>query len=1400
MRLKILNQNKLIRNLYKIILFFVINCLLNYSLYSSNSQLKFQTLTVQDGLSHNTIRNINQDHLGFLWFCTFEGLCRYDGYNFKVYKPNPNDTLSLSHNIVQTTFEDANHNLWIGTAEGLNKFIRDTETFINYFPVLDDPNSISHKSISTICEDSLGNVWIGTMGGGLNCYCKDSNSFRRFLHDKNNEHGLSHNNIRVLYCDHKNRLWIGTDNGGLSSFNPVSKKFITYKHDSQDRNSLGHNVIMDIVEDNFGNLWIGTWGGGLNKFNPETGKFTRFQINSKNPQSISSNIITSLIIDHDNILWIGTWTDGISRLKLNNNAAFSPETAVFEKYIYDRNDDLSISTNIVWSVFEDRSGIIWIGTEAGGLCKVIPNSEKFVHIKSSPNDPNSLTSNNISILFNDSFGRIWAGTKLDGITIFDYRQGRFTHLQNDEKDNKSIASNNILAISEAPKGTFWIGTDGSGLDKYNEQTGEITHYVNSPSDDNSLSNNYIHFLFADDHDDLWIGSWGGGLSKYNALLNSFQHFPVDSLNPTRNIVTHIFLDSEGLMWLCAYGTGLVQFNPVNNKMKFYLSDRFEKKSINSNIIHDIHEDESGNLWIATTSGGLNYFNKKDESFEFITRADGLISDVIFGILEDDHHNLWLTTFWGMTMFNPANKTFKHFTQSDGLQHDIFNTNSAIKLATGEMVVGGINGLTIFHPDSIQINEILPPVAITDFRIFNVSEPLHRYQNRSESSMIELSYKLNVFSFEFAALDFTNPAANKYGYKMEGFDQDWIYTDASRRFATYTNLRGGNYIFRVKGSNSDGIWNNAGTSVNIKILPPLWKTQGALFIYILIAIMALIIMRQVIMARERFRTNIEMERIKAQKTHELDQLKLRFFTGVSHEFRTPLMLIIGPIERMLQSEKDISTKKRYLYNQLIFRNAKRLLRLINQLMDARKLDTGSMRLNLQMKDIIPSIQAIYASFQYQAENRDIQYHFDKNVQSIVMNFDQDKIEKIMFNLLSNAFKFVSDSGKIQLSVNLLNSNIDERINNNNTEQLQIMVEDNGIGISPKHIEQIFNYFYQVENSINRDRGGTGIGLSITKDFVEMHGGHITVESESGKGTRFIIHLPVEHNIQNIAEQSPQKSKELQIEEFYDEDFFDASKEKTEKVFNEDKPLLLIVEDNPELRMYLRYELNIDYNIEEAENGFVGISTAIEYIPDLIICDIMMPVVDGLEFCTRCKSDERTSHIPIIILTARTAEEIQIKGLQSGADEYITKPFNIEILKTRIENLLEIRRALKERYRRELFLQPQNISLSSVDEQFINRVTTIIEERIEDSALHVDFLSDLVGLSRTQFYRKFQGLIGQTPNEFINNFRLKRAAQLLETGLTAAEVTYKVGFRDPSYFSKCFRKQFKVSPSRYIKKFR
>lgn len=1360
----------------------------------SKAQLKFQNLTVQDGLSHNSIRHIMQDHFGYLWISTFEGLCRYDGYDFKIYKPDPKDSLSLSHNIIQIICEDTRHNLWVGTAKGLNRYVRGNESFIAYLHDPENQQSISHNNVSAICQDSLGNVWIGTLGGGLNLYNENSNSFRKYVHDKNNKHSLSHNNIRVLTCDSKNRLWVGTDDGGLNMFVPQKEQFIRYQFDPANENSLSHNVIMDIVEDKSGSLWIGTWDGGLNKFHPETGNFTHFKM-SKRENSISGNIITSLCIDNNNVLWAGTWTGGVNRLDLDKYVDATEESAVFETYSYDKNDDFSISTNIVWSLFEDRSGLMWIGTEAGGLCKVVPNSEQFYHIKSKINEPNSLISNNISVLFEDSFSRIWVGTKNHGITVFDYTNNSFNHLATKDGDQHSIASNHILSISENPAGIYWIGTDGHGLDKYNEKTGQFTHYCSDPFDDTSLSNNYIHSLYTDRDGDLWIGSWGGGLNKYIPRIDGFQSFDVDSLNPARNIVSHISQNSDGYLWLAAYGTGLVKFDPINYTKEYFIPDRSNVHTVNSDVIHDIYEDEDGNLWIATTGGGLNFYNVENKTFEYITQEDGLSSDVIFGILEDSHNNIWLTSIMGITKFDPKNRVFKNFTQNDGLQNDIFNTNSAIKLDTGEMAVGGINGLTIFHPDSIKKNENPPPVVITDFRIFNVSEPLHHFQRDSKIDMIELSYKLNVFSFEFAALDFTNPFANKYAYKMEGFDQDWIYTDASRRFATYTNLRGGDYVFRVKGSNSYGVWNNVGTSLDVVILPPFWRTDLALALYISIVIITLIIMRKIIQARERFKTNIEMERIEARQTHELDQLKLRFFTGISHEFRTPLMLIIGPMERMLHTRGKISNRKFQLYSNLVLRNAKRLLRLVNQLMDARKLDTGNMHLNLQSKDIIHSIRAICSAFEYQAEQRLIDFQLKTDLSNLEMNFDQDKIEKILYNLLSNSFKFVADSGVITVSVYAISNDVMKKESEQVKKCLQIIVEDNGIGISNEQQEHIFDYFYQVDGERVGEQEGTGIGLYISKEYAKMHGGHIEVESEVGKGSRFILYLPIERQLV--------KGNQPAIDEIYTDNTYhieeyklDENEEEPQIIEMSERQMVLIIEDNPELRLYLRYELNQNYEIIEAENGSSGLSAAIKYIPDLIICDIMMPVIDGIEFCSRCKSDEKTSHIPIILLTARTSEEIQIKGLQSGADEYITKPFNIELLKTRIENLLENRSKLKQIYSNEIFLKSRNMSVSSVDEKFIEKIKSILEDKLDDPLLHVDYLSSLAGLSRTQFYRKCQGLLGQTPNEFINNFRLTKAAQFLKAGYSISEVAFKVGFRDPSYFSKSFRKRYNMSPSQYI----
>ncbi|HRU91850.1 MAG TPA: hybrid sensor histidine kinase/response regulator transcription factor, partial [Candidatus Marinimicrobia bacterium] len=657
-----------------------------------------------------------------------------------------------------------------------------------------------------------------------------------------------------------------------------------------------------------------------------------------------------------------------------------------------------------------------------------------------------------------------------------------------------------------------------------------------------------------------------------------------------------------------------------------------------------------------------------------------------------------------------------------------------------------------------------------------------------------------FSFEFAALDYSCPQKNQYAYIMEGFDHDWRRTDANRRFATYTNLPPGNYTFRVKASNNHGVWNESGTAIHLKITPPFWQTNWMLVIYISLILGAILLIRMAVQVRERNRAQAEMKRLEAEKIHELDQLKLQFFTHISHEFRTPLTLIIGPVERMLNLGNKLPQEKRDIYYRLVLQNARRLLRLVNQLMDARKLDTGSMKLELQHKEFVSFVKAIFSVFHLQAEQKNIRYLFKTELEEQYFYFDPDKIEKALYNVIANALKFTNPGGTLEVSLYLTPSNMESYPKQETAERsICVQVRDTGIGIPPDQIEHIFDPFYQVRQPETRKLHGTGIGLSISKDFIEMHGGRILVESTPGKGSTFTLIIPMK----TIAEESKNVEQEIRTNQVSDLNELVAGdnlagpddlgeSESFTKNSNKAKPLILIIEDDKDLRHYLAMELESHYSVIQAADGLTGYELAVERIPDLIICDVLMQVMDGNEFCHRCKNDQRTSHIPIILLTAQTSEEKRKEGLLAGADDYITKPFNPDLLHIRIENLLNTRRKIRERFSHLVYMNPKEIQISSPDEQFLQRIIEVVEQYLADSGFSVDDLSYHVGLSRAQLYRKMQALINQTPSEFIRNYRLQRAMQLLEKGHSPSQVCYQIGFKDPSYFTKCFRKQFGRTP--------
>jgi signal transduction histidine kinase/DNA-binding response OmpR family regulator len=895
--------------------------------------------------------------------------------------------------------------------------------------------------------------------------------------------------------------------------------------------------------------------------------------------------------------------------------------------------------------------------------------------------------------------------------------------------------------------------------------------------------------------------------------------------------------------------GLNKFARDEEEFTRYLSNPSDSNTLSDNAVYVIYEDTliaRNTLWIGTRNG-LNRFDVEHETFTRYTEQNGLPNNTIAGILSDRRGNLWISTFHGLAKlvlspanggvnsaegFDPRIETFRNYHPSDGLQSYEFNQRACYEGKDGTLYFGGINGLNFFHPDSIRDNPHVPPVMLTDFQIFNNSvkprsdAPLK--QSISITEQITLSYKHSVFSFEFAALDYTAPERNQYAYKLEGFNDKWIDL-GTRRFVTFTNLDPGEYVLRVKGSNNDGVWNEDGASLKIIISPPPWKTWWAYTLYVLFGLGLVYVFRRFEMSKIKLAHDLKLQRLEAQKLHEVDQIKSRFFANISHEFRTPLTLILGPLERLLAGDWQGNPHEQY---GLMHRSAKRLLHLINQLLDLSKLEEGSMPLRAKPENLIHLLKFIVASFASLAERKQILLRLDASalpksdgseVEPLVVYLDRDKFEKCMNNLLANAIKFTPAGGEVSVAVAVAggsDQNGDGRGEKGEGRRVmgekrlspiafrpshftfvQIAIKDTGIGIPADQLDKIFDRFYQVADertsTHTHKREGTGIGLALTKELIELHRGKIHVESELGKGSTFIVRLPLgkEHlkpeEIVEASDQSSVASDQLPVSGVEH-----PASSIQDQASCDEQQVILIVEDNLDMRVHIRDLLHQSYRIIDAGDGTEGLEKAAAAIPDLIISDVMMPEMDGFEFCRRIKTDERTSHIPVILLTARASERSKLEGLETGADDYLTKPFNANELRIRANNLIEQRRQLRERFSREVTLQPKDIAITTADELFLQRVMAIIDKHLSDPDFSVEAFAQEFRMSRVQLHRKIKALTDQSPREFIRTLRLRAAAKLLEQGkFTVTEIAYEVGFNNLSYFAKCFREEFGVLPSEY-----
>ncbi|WP_207533968.1 hybrid sensor histidine kinase/response regulator transcription factor [Desertivirga arenae] len=1312
--------------------------------------MNFMNLGSREGLSSNIVTSILKDRFGYLWFGTDDGLNKFDGKQFTVYRHNVKDSNSIASNDIVDLYEDGKGNLWIATSSGVIMYNRRMDSFINY-------NKLIRNPILSIATGPDGSLWMGTYGA-LILFNPVTSKFTYFYSNDPAARAAVSTTIQRVFTDKSGSMWLGTSNG-LYLYLEKSNSFKKYVHSDKDSSSLANNAVKSVIQDRKGNIWVGT-DSGLSMLLPDGSGFTNYK-HTPSEHSLSSNIIYSLAAEPNGRIWIGT-EEGLNIL--------DPSSKVVRRIRRNHRNPYSLIGKAVNSILIDREGISWVGTYRGGINKYDKNLPTFNLRQSNPSDPLGLSAPVVTSFAEVNRSEIYVGTDGGGINHFNRNTGLFKNipLSNSGKGKAVLAMEGVGA-------EIWVGTYLDGLFVYDTKTGEIRR-ISAGLGSRSISGPSVFCIKKDSRNNIWLGTNGQGVTFYDSSKKSFRHFSQSErggdIIMANGYIRAIEEDHEGNLWIGSRGGGIAVYNPISNKSLILNSanSKLPKDNVNAICV-----SSNGTVWVGMSEGGLAYYDLRKKQFIPYSEKDGLANEVIYRILEDNYGKIWVSTNKGLSSFDPGLKKFRNFSYHNGLQRSPFVLGSGMKVSDGTLFFGGVDGFNYVNPGALHFNRNNPRIVLTDLKISNKSvlpsPDAEINEHISISKRIKLDYKQN-FSLSFAALNFTSPQENRYMYKLEKFDREWNNVGALNT-AVYTNLDPGEYTFYVKAVSANGNWVSPVTTIRVSVRPPFWLTYPAYFFYFLIIGLVLWLIRRRGIQKLEGKFAIEQERREAERVHEFDQLKIKFLTNLSHEFRTPISLIMGPVEQLLQLET--STNK---HGQLsmIRRNARRLLNLVNQLLDFRNMEDRELRLNVIEGDFIAFARDVAESFRDYSERRQINFEFNSQVRSYFTNFDHEKVERIFFNLLSNAFKFTLKGGLITFRIE------------DSDNGLKVQVADTGIGIEEKAHDKIFESFFQSNSGSAILNQGSGIGLSITREFVNMHGGSIEVHSIVGKGSVFSIHFPFNRieSPGSLDEDEP----ELMHEGNPQDHLLGA-------IADSQLPVVLLVEDSDDFRFYLKDNLKRAYRIVEASNGKEGWQKTLSSHPQLVVSDISMPHASGIDLCRKIKADKRTSHIPVLLLTALTGEEDQLLGLETGANDYMTKPFNLDILNVKIRNLLALNERLKKTYTKQIKMTSPEVIIESENEKFLNKVILYITSNINNPQLSVEDLSRNMGMSRGSLYSKILELTGETPIEFIRSIKLDRAAVLLEkSDMNIAQISYSVGFSAPNYFARAFKIRFNMLPSEYI----
>ena len=1318
-------------------------------------------------ISSSLINYIYQDHRDYIWIATEDGLNKYDGVKFTIYKNHPNDSTTLKNNYVRSLFEDSSGRFWVGCINGLHLYDRATDRF-REIKLYDGKYPVS-THITSIIESRNHDIWITTSGQGIVRIGKDEKVVQT---NSQLTRRLGAIHLRTMIEDRKGRLWIASENQGLNMYDPVTDELIVYKAP----NSIGSNQISAICEDKQGNLFVGTLNNGLYKLDSLTQKFELV------PEANGSVIsVKCLLLDNANRLLVGTDGQGI---KIYNEENRRLEDSKMLSAPFD------LSRMKVHAILQDRAGNIWIGLFQKGVFLNPENPNKFNYWGHKSFHQNLIGSGCIMSLHKDKEDALWIGTDNDGIYKLD-KQGRSTHLA---PDKKSVPYT-VMALIEDDAGNLWGGSYLQGLFRIEKETGRCIYYNNNRETIGYPAQNKIFCLAIDNRNLLWIGTNGAGIYVFDLKKMEYvdhysqwsneKYIPNDWINCIR-------CDESGIIWVGSFD-GFFSINPDNNHI-----ENFTRPNVLSGrVVYSIKEDKKGNLWLGTPVG-LACFNKLTQNSIFYTVQNGLPSNVICGILDDDEGNLWLSTHSGISKLKVEEEKFVNYYVFDGLQGNEFTMGAVFKSNDGEMFFGGTGGITSFYPEKITDQRIPLSPYLTGLYLKNISivagqksgnrEIINKFI--SDANTIHLSYEDNMFALEFSTFDFGFSGRIYYQYMLEGFNSQWITTDPGINRINFTNINYGTYKLKIKAF----IYSNSSEEkvITLIIRPPWYFSWWAKLIYFILFV--LVVLGIIRFISEKIRHKNEL--LRREHEEQISEAKLQFFINVSHEIRTPMTLIMGPLEKLLMKDNPIDLNNTYL---LIYRNAQRILRLINQLMDVRKIDKKQMQLRFRETDMVGFIKDIMKSFEYAAQKKNINFEFYPETPVLKVWVDLNNFDKVLFNVFSNAFKFTPVQGDITVE---MTTGDDISIAGPLKNYFEIRIIDTGIGINEEEIEKIFERFYQINNELTNSNFGTGVGLHLTRSLVELQHGIIYAENRTDRtGSRFVIRMPLgkEHLKENEFEVIPENMPKETFAYSRKEDLFNIDMEPdiVTAVRAKTKYKVLIAEDDLEINNYVKTELEPFYKVIQASNGKEALEIILSTKPDLVISDIMMPEMDGITLCKKIKSNVNINYIPVIFLTAKSDDKDLAIGLDTDADAYIVKPFNPEILKKTVSGMLSNRERLKDKFHTQLEGKIDSIELQAFDDVLMEKIIKTINAHLSNPKLNVEMLGAEVGFSRVHIHRKLKELTGKSPSNFIRTIRLEQAKKLLkQKKLTISQIADAVGFISLSHFSASFREFYGISPKEYM----